>query len=160
MSLSPKMISLCVHGHPNWPPMSMSPKITPSPCPQAPKMTHLYVQTIYDRATLKTNLLNCHRIPLSVWQEFLKGSEASKLHSFWYFYVRQLLPEVSYFTILLQEVAGQWTWCPQPRSCHRTAGGTEKWLLAWQKYIKHYLIWTQLLSVRKIGKGSHCTNWK
>ena len=68
-------------------------------------MTHLYVQTIYDRATLKTNLLNCHRIPLSVWQEFLKGSEASKLHSFWYFYVRQLLPEVSYFTILLQEVA-------------------------------------------------------
>ena len=59
------------------------------------------VQTIYDRATLKTNLLNCHSIPLSVWQEFLKGSEASKLHSFWYFYVRQLLPEVSYLTILL-----------------------------------------------------------
>ena len=81
-------------------------------CPWSPKLTtyvHVTqnVQTIYDRATLKTNLLNCHRIPLSVWQEFLKGSEASKLHSFWYFYVRQLLPEVSYFTILLQEVAGQ-----------------------------------------------------
>ena len=30
----------------------MSPKITPPPCPRAPKITHLYVQTIYDRATL------------------------------------------------------------------------------------------------------------
>ena len=87
---SPKLTTY-VHVTQNYPP----------PCPRAPKITHLYVQTIYDRATLKTNLLNCHRIPLSVWQEFLKGSEASKLHSFWYFYVRQLLPEVSYFTILL-----------------------------------------------------------